>query len=272
MSLLAVEGLNKRFGGVVAAKDVSFNVEKGEMVAIIGPNGAGKSTTFNMVGGQLNPDTGRVLLAGESITGLAPRLVWRKGIGRTFQIAQTFVSMSVVENVQMALISQGGETLRVLPDAAGLHRERALDLLGFIGMQDAAERPVRELAYGDVKRVELAIALASEPKLLLMDEPTAGMAPKERGGLMELTARVARERQIGVLFTEHDMDSVFGHADRILVLVRGQIIAAGTPEQVRADAKVKEVYLGDIGVAAAMKAKRAGQRVGQGAGRGAEHG
>lgn len=256
-ALLTVDRINKRFGGVTAAKDVSFALEPGELLAMIGPNGAGKSTTFNMVGGQLTPDSGTIRLADEDVTGLPPRAIWRKGVGRTFQIAQTFISMSVAENVQMALISHHGETRDVIRRAADLHRTAALELLAGVGMAEDADRPVSELAYGDVKRVELAVALASEPKLLLMDEPTAGMAPKERSALMELTARIARDRKIGVLFTEHDMDSVFGHADRILVLVRGEIIAAGAPDEVRANARVKQVYLGESGVEAALKARRA---------------
>lgn len=256
MILLSVEGLNKRFGGVVAARDVRFSLAAGDMLAIIGPNGAGKSTTFNMVGGQLRPDSGQVLLDGQPIAGLAPREVWRRGIGRTFQVAQTFVSMSVAENVQMALMSWHGQILSFGARAATLHRDEALELLGLVGMREDADRPVRELAYGDVKRVELAVALASKPRLLLMDEPTAGMAPRERAQLMELTAGIARERGIGVLFTEHDMDAVFAHADRILVLVRGEIIAEGKPDEVRANARVKQVYLGDMGVEAAMRARR----------------
>ncbi|MCX7341146.1 MAG: ABC transporter ATP-binding protein [Hyphomicrobiales bacterium] len=256
MTLLKVAGLNKRFGGVIAAKGVTFELEAGDMLAIIGPNGAGKSTTFNMVGGQLRPDSGEVLLADKPVSGLAPRDVWRRGIGRTFQIAQTFVSMSVAENVQMALISWHGRILSFGARAQTLYRSEALDLLDLVGMRDDADRPVRELAYGDVKRVELAIALASAPKLLLMDEPTAGMAPKERSQLMDITATIARQRKIGVLFTEHDMDAVFAHADRILVLVRGEIIADGKPDEVRANARVKQVYLGDMGVAAAMRARR----------------
>jgi branched-chain amino acid transport system ATP-binding protein len=256
VTLLVVENIEKRFGGVHAAKSVSFSVEAGELVALIGPNGAGKSTTFNMVGGQLKPDKGSVRLAGEEISGLPPRLIWRKGVGRTFQIAQTFVSMSVVENVQMALISFHGETRAVVPRAAALHRDEAMAFLARVGMTDVADKPVNELAYGDVKRVELAIALASEPKLLLMDEPTAGMAPKERAALMELTAEIARSHRIGVLFTEHDMDSVFAHSDRILVLVRGEIIATGSPDEVRSNARVKQVYLGETGVQAALRARR----------------
>jgi branched-chain amino acid transport system ATP-binding protein len=256
VSLLVVDRLNKRFGGVSAAKDVSFSLEAGELLAVIGPNGAGKSTTFGMVGGQLRPDSGTVTLAGEAITGLPSREIWRKGVGRTFQVAQTFVSMTVAENVQMALVSHGGRTRNLVADAKALHRDAALALLDGVGMRAEADRPVSELAYGDVKRVELAVALAAEPKLLLMDEPTAGMAPKERAGLMGLAARLARTRRIGVLFTEHDMDAVFAHADRILVLVRGQVIAAGTPEEVRGDARVKQVYLGETGVKAALRARR----------------
>jgi branched-chain amino acid transport system ATP-binding protein len=256
MSLLAVQGLNKRFGGVTAAKDVTFSLEAGELLALIGPNGAGKSTTFGMVGGQLKPDSGSVMLAGETITGLPSRAVWRKGVGRTFQIAQTFVSMTVAENVQMALVSHHRRTRNLILRTHALYRQEALGLLERVGMGADADRPVSELAYGDVKRVELAIALAAAPKLLLMDEPTAGMAPRERAALMELTAQIARSQKIGVLFTEHDIESVFAHADRILVLVRGEIIASGTPEEVRGNSRVKQVYLGETGVKAALRARK----------------
>jgi branched-chain amino acid transport system ATP-binding protein len=247
MTLLAVNGLHKAFKGVVAARDVSFAVEAGELVALIGPNGAGKTTTFNMVGGQLLPDSGSVLLEGAAITGLAPRIIWRRGVARSFQIAQTFLSMSVTENVQMALISAHSRTRALWPLARPMHREEALAILAGVGMAEAADRPVSQLAYGDVKRVELAIALASAPKLLLMDEPTAGMAPAERAGLMRLVAQLARERGIGVLFTEHDIDAVFAHATRVLVMVRGEIIARGAPAEVRADPFVQQVYLGGSG-------------------------
>jgi branched-chain amino acid transport system ATP-binding protein len=247
MSLLSVERLSKSFGGVVAAREVTFAVEAGKLIAIIGPNGAGKSTIFNMIGGQLAPDAGRVLLAGQDITGLAPRRIWRQGLARTFQVAQTFLSLSVAENVQMALISLARRTRAWWPDMQGLFRDEALSLLTRVGMVENADRPCSELAYGDVKRVELAIALAAAPKLLLMDEPTAGMAARERAQLMELVAGIARERAIGVLFTEHDMDAVFGYADHVLVLVRGEIIASGLPEEVRANARVREVYLGGTG-------------------------
>jgi branched-chain amino acid transport system ATP-binding protein len=256
MTLLAAEGLGKNFGGVVAARGVTFALSAGEMLAIIGPNGAGKSTTFNMVGGQLRPDTGRVTLGGQDITGQPPREVCRLGVGRTFQVAQTFLSMTVVGNVQMALIAAEGRTRDLVARTDALFRDRAVALLDRVGMAAEAERPIGELAYGDVKRVELAIALAASPRLLLMDEPTAGMAPRERAALMTLTAGIARSEGIGVLFTEHDMDAVFAHADRILVLVRGEIIAQGTPDEVRADEEVKRVYLGSTGHKAALRARR----------------
>jgi len=183
--------------------------------------------------------------------------VCRMGVGRTFQVAQTFLSMSVVENVQMALIAHAGRTRDMIARTAALYRPEAVALLDKVGMAADADRPIGELAYGDVKRVELAIALAAAPRLLLMDEPTAGMAPRERANLMTLTAGIARQEGIGVLFTEHDMDAVFAHADRILVLVRGEIIAQGTPEQVRADEQVKRVYLGTTGHKAALRARKA---------------
>jgi branched-chain amino acid transport system ATP-binding protein len=244
MSVLVVEHLSKSFGGVQAVSDVSFSVAAGELLALIGPNGAGKSTCFNMAGGQLRPDRGSVRFESADITGRQPREIWRLGVGRTFQITATFASMTVAENVQMALISHAGRLFDVFGTARRFARDQALDLLAQVGMRDQADRACGELAYGDVKRLELAVALANEPRLLLMDEPTAGMAPRERVGLMALTAEIARKRRLAVLFTEHDMDVVFAHADRIIVLNRGKLIASGAPEAVRADARVREVYLG----------------------------
>jgi branched-chain amino acid transport system ATP-binding protein len=244
MTVLAVERLQKSFGGVHAVRDVSFALDAGELVALIGPNGAGKTTCFNMLNGQLRPDSGRVLLDGRAVTGLPPRETWRLGVGRTFQITQVWASMSVRENVQTALLARHRQIFSFLVRAGALHREEAMALLADVGMAEQAERPCAVLAYGDLKRVELAVALAGAPKLLLMDEPTAGMAPGERVELMALTARLVRERGLTVLFTEHDMDVVFAHAHRVLVLDRGRLIAEGTPEAVRGDAKVREVYLG----------------------------
>jgi len=242
--VLVVEHLGKSFGGVQAVRDVSFTLSAGELLALIGPNGAGKSTCFNLVNGQLKPDTGSVRLGRQEITGLAPRKIWRLGVGRTFQITATFASMTVRENVQMALLSYHRRLGSFWRPAVSFFRDEADDLLKQVGMDDQAERACAVLAYGDLKRVELAIALANAPRLLLMDEPTAGMAPKERIALMTLTRALARRRDIAVLFTEHDMDVIFAHADRMLVLDRGRLIAQGRPEEVRADPRVQAVYLG----------------------------
>ncbi len=244
-TLLEVRDLSKSFGGVKAVSNVSFELGASEMVAIIGPNGAGKSTCFNMLGGQLVPDTGGISLNGRSIGGLPPRAIWRLGVGRTFQVASTFGSMTVCENVQMALASLRSETARPWSRMQDLYRDEALQLLERVQMLEHADRSCATLAYGDVKRVEIAIALTNAPSLLLMDEPTAGMAPKERFGLMELVTSVVAERSVAVLFTEHDMDVVFGYAHRIIVLDRGQIVAAGSPAEVRASPKVRQIYLGD---------------------------
>ena len=202
MSGLEIKNLSKAFGGVKAVNDVSFTVKQGEFLAMIGPNGAGKSTCFNMINGQLAPDGGEIHFERHNIAGMKPRDIWRLGVGRTFQIAATFGSMTVLENVQMALISHGNELYKTIPKAASMHRGRALKLLEQVGMHEAADRPSRELAYGDVKRVELAIALANDPTLLLMDEPTAGMAPRERNELIKLVKALVVERGISVLFTD----------------------------------------------------------------------
>jgi len=244
VTILAVENLGKSYRGFEAVRDVSFAMEAGEILALIGPNGAGKSTCFNMIDGQIAPTRGRIRIFGRPVAGLSPAEIGRLGVGRTFQVAATFASMTVAENVQMALISHRREIWTSLRWAARAHAGEARGLLARVGMADQADRACGELAYGDLKRLELAIGLANDPKLLLMDEPAAGMAPKERHDLMNLTARIARERGIGVLFTEHDMDVVFGHADRVLVLNRGLLIAEGAPAAVRANPEVRAVYLG----------------------------
>lgn len=244
-ALLTVDDLTKSYGGVHAVRGVSFQLVAGEILALIGPNGAGKSTCFDMLNGQRKPDRGRVQLLGLDITGQPPRRVWRLGVGRTFQITATFPTMTVRENVQVALVSYADRIFNLWRSTPDFQRDEADRLLALVGVEGYAERPCGELAYGDLKRLELAIALANQPKLLLMDEPTAGMAPRDRIELMRLTARIAREQSIGVLFTEHDMDVVFEHADRILVLNRGMLIAEGSPEEVRRDPQVRAIYLGE---------------------------
>lgn len=244
MSLLKVSNLGKSFGGVKAVDGIDFELRAGELLALIGPNGAGKSTTFNMVNGQLRADQGSIQLDGHELIGLPPRDIWRLGVGRTFQIAATFSSLTVVENVQMALLSQDRKLFSMWRPAAQHRRSDALDLLDMVGMAAQADRPCSVLAYGDVKRVELAVAMANHPKLLLMDEPTAGMAPKERNDLMALTKQLVVERGLAVLFTEHSMDVVFAYADRMVVLARGRLIAEGPPDEIRDHPKVQEVYFG----------------------------
>ncbi len=244
MTVLEAEGLVRHFGGVRAVDGVGFTLAAGELLALIGPNGAGKSTCFNLLMGQLRPDAGRVRLLGRDVTFWPPRRIWRLGVGRTFQITAVLPSFTVRENVQMALLSRERRLFAFLPRAADLHRDEAMALLEQVGMAGQGERACSLLAYGDLKRVELAVALANRPRLLLMDEPTAGLAPGERQELMRLVARIGREQGIGVLFTEHDMDVVFGHADRILVMSRGRLIAEGPPDRVRADPEVQAVYLG----------------------------
>jgi len=253
-ALLAVRDLRKAFGGVVAVGGVTFELARGELLALIGPNGAGKSTCFNMINGQIGADAGTVLLDGQSITGRRPRDIWRLGVGRTFQVAATYASMTVAENVQMALLSRDARLFDFWSRASLELRDEALQLLDAVGLRERADEACSTLAYGDIKTVELAIALANKPKLLLMDEPTAGMAPRERQALMALTKRLVRERDLGVLFTEHSMDVVFAHADRIIVLARGQLIASGAPQAIRDHEKVREVYFGSGKLLAAAPA------------------
>ena len=243
--VLRVAHLAKAFGGVHAVRNVSFAVAAGEVVALIGPNGAGKSTCFNLVNGQVVPDSGTVLLDGERIDGLPPRAIAGMGVGRTFQVAATFASMTVRENIIVALLARAGAHNSVVTAATPQMRAEAEALLERVRMARFADRSCATLAYGDAKRVELALALAGKPRLLLMDEPTAGMSPRSRGRVMELAVRLAREERIAVLFTEHDMDVVFGHADRVIVLDHGQIIAEGPPAAIRADPRVQAVYLGE---------------------------
>ena len=243
-SILEVAALTKAFGGVQAVVDVSFVVQAGQMIALIGPNGAGKTTCFNLINGQLIPDAGAVRLHGERIDGLPPRRIAHQGVSRTFQVAQTFASMTVRENVALALAAHANR------DGSWFERHREelhgdVDrLLARIGIASLVDAHCARLPYGELKRVELALALANAPSLLLMDEPTAGTAHDTRGELMRLAANLAHREGLAVLFTEHDMDVVFGFADRVIVLDRGMIIAEGTPDEIRRNAKVQAVYLG----------------------------
>lgn len=243
-ALLQVDGLRKTFGGIDALAGVSFTLAAGQMLAMIGPNGAGKSTCFNVLGGQLRPDSGSVRLDGRELIGLSASKICRLGVGRTFQTAATFRSMTVQENVQTALLSRDRLLFNPWRRAARYASDEAMTLLSQVQMADKAAAHCGTLAYGDVKRVELAMALAHQPRLLLMDEPTAGMATNERHALMRLTRQLADTQRMAVLFTEHSLDVVFKHADRIAVLVRGALLAEGDPSSIAADERVKAAYLG----------------------------
>ena len=242
--ILEVKELAKAFDGVRAVDHVTFAVAAGERVALIGPNGAGKTTCFNLVNGQLRPDAGAIVLAGKRVDGLPPQVIARRGVGRTFQVAATFASMTVRENVVLALLAHAGKHGAMWSGSAAAFTEGADALLTRVGCRELADTHCATLAYGDAKRVELALALAGAPKLLLMDEPTAGMAQHARAALMGLASDLAQRDGIAVLFTEHDMDVVFGFADRVIVLDRGKIIAEGSPDAIRADPRVQAVYLG----------------------------
>ncbi len=243
--VLETRGLSKSFGGVRAVSGVDLAMPKGEIRALIGPNGAGKTTFFNMLTGQLRADAGEVRFKGERLSGLPPYAVWRRGVSRTFQITATFATLTALDNVRVARLSHTGKTYSLLEAASRLQADEARALLEQVGLIEQAERAAAVLAYGDLKKLELAVALANDPEVLLLDEPTAGMAPAERGALMALTERIARARGLTVLFTEHDMDVVFAVADRIMVLHQGRVIAEGPPAAVRADAQVQRVYLGE---------------------------
>lgn len=243
-ALLQVKQLCKAFGGNQAVNHVSFDVAAGELLALIGPNGAGKSTTFHLINGQLQPDAGAVLLDGTDIVGQPPHALAHLGMGRTFQVAQTFGSLSVLENVQMALLAADGFGFSFWRRAMHHRRPDALHLLSLVQLDTQAQRACHTLAYGDVKRLELAMSLASQPRLLLMDEPTAGMSPQERHALMQLTRSLVNNQGLSVLFTEHSMDVVFEHADRIVVMAGGQLIAQGSPHSIANHPEVQAVYFG----------------------------
>jgi branched-chain amino acid transport system ATP-binding protein len=244
-ALLEVAGLKRSFGGFQALGGVSFQVEAGEISAVIGPNGAGKTTLFNVITGHLAPDSGRVGFAGRDITGQPPHTICRLGLARSFQRTNIFPRLSVFENVQIAILSHERRAYGLWRSAQGLGRDRTMEILEDVGLAPRAADPSGSLSYGDQKQLELGIALALEPTLLLLDEPTAGMSPQETRTSVALVARIARERKLTVLFTEHDMDVVFSVAQRIRVLHQGRLIAEGAPEEIRGLAEVKRVYFGE---------------------------
>ena len=242
--MLEIENLHKSFDGFTAVREVSLTVTRGETQAVIGPNGAGKTTLFNLVTGHLQPDRGRVSFFGQPLTGLPPHEIVRLGVVRSFQRINIFPRLTVAANVEAAVIAQQGRQLRLFGSTSkawGLAKE----LLSVVGLGGEGGRVAGELAYGQQKQLELALALALEPHMLLLDEPTAGMSAEETRQTIGLIKRIVEARGLSLLFTEHDMEVVFGIADRISVLHHGELIASGEPQEIRADPKVRAVYLGE---------------------------
>jgi len=228
----------------LVVQDVSFTLRAGEGIALVGPNGAGKSTLFNLVTGHLRADGGSVALEGRDITTSAPHAICRMGVGRSFQHTNIFRKLTVFENVQAALIAHGGQARNFWGRTEGLYRDETMTLLSSLGLAEQANAVGGELSHGMQKQLELGIALASDPKLLLLDEPTAGMSASETREAIRLLERVVAERKLTLLFTEHDMDVVFSIAQKIAVLHQGKLITEGAPAEVRANPEVRRVYLG----------------------------
>lgn len=244
MSLLAVDGLTKTFGGFNAVDDVSFAVDEGTIHAVIGPNGAGKSTMFNLITGHLRPSTGKVHLAGKAVTGKPPNAMARMGLARAFQVTNIFPSLSVLESVECAVSVHKRRSANLLLWRRSAARNEAKTLIEAVGLAEIRDKTASTLSHGDQRTLEVALALATQPQVLLLDEPTAGMSPWETEHMVAMVRDLARSRGLTVLFCEHDMDTVFSIAERITVLHRGQVIAEGTPEEIRSNEQVISVYLG----------------------------
>ncbi len=247
MTVLKLEKLYKSFGGLMATSDVSLYVEPGERVSIIGPNGAGKSTLFNQISGHIRPDRGRVLFQDQDITGMHPYRIVRLGIGRAFQRANIFPRLTTYENIQAAVTSYRRHHFNLWRPARQQQdvNDRTDELLTVIGLNDARrDRLAGKLALGDQKRVEIGLALAMEPRLLLLDEPTAGMSAQETENTVQLVSSITKQFNMSLLFTEHDMEVVFGISERVYVLNHGIIIAEGLPQEIADNPRVQEVYLG----------------------------
>ena len=243
--MLNVQNLKKSFDGFIATNGVSFSLQKGEIVSIIGPNGAGKTTLFNLITGHIPLDEGTVYFKGIDTTRLAPHRICRLGMGRSFQRANIFPRLTVFQNIQAALLAHKGKSLTFLKPVESFFREETGEILKRVGLKEFAETTSGSLSYGFQKQLELGIALASDPELLLLDEPTAGMSAQETRQTIELIGRITKEKGLTLLFTEHDMEVVFSISQRILVLHQGRLIAEGTPDEVRNNAEVRKVYLGE---------------------------
>jgi ABC-type branched-chain amino acid transport systems, ATPase component len=241
---LKVEHLVRKFGSLVATNDVSLEVPDGQIRAIIGPNGAGKSTLLDLITNRTTPTSGKVFFHGEEITKLPPEKIVRKGMCKCFQVSKLFTNLTVFENVQIARINKMGKCYHLLPVSHGYLRDQVEKYLSFVGMNDKRNDVAGYLSYGDQRRLEIAITLAMEPTLLMLDEPTAGVARAEGYEIMKLVKKLAQEQQMTMIFIEHDMDIVFNYADQISVMSNGQLLATGTPSEIKENQFVQEAYLG----------------------------
>jgi branched-chain amino acid transport system ATP-binding protein len=246
--LLETRGLGRAFGALQAVADVSLAVPPGELRAVIGPNGAGKTTLFHLISGLLPPTSGRVLFRGDDVTALAGPARCRRGISRTFQITSIFPELTVLENVRIAIQLKGSGNFRLLGGERLLDatERRARESLEFLGLLPRAAEPAATLPHGDQRLLEIAMAVAQEPDLLLLDEPTQGLSPEDTTATVAVIRQIARDRRLTIVLVEHDMDVVFDLADRISVLHFGQLIAEGTPDEIRADTEVQKAYLGGL--------------------------
>ncbi|MBW2078432.1 MAG: ABC transporter ATP-binding protein [Deltaproteobacteria bacterium] len=243
--MLKLRDINKSFGEFMAVNGADLTVGEGELVAVIGPNGAGKTTLFNLITGQLKPDKGRIEFMGKEITNIPPYEICKKGIARSFQIVNIFPRLSVFKNVQVAVISQRKKNNTLFHPAQGMLIEETNSILESLGLSKKAGETAGSLSHGDQRILEIAIALGNDPKLLVLDEPTAGMSPEETSTTMELIRGLAEERGLTILFCEHDMDVVFSTAQSIMVMHQGRTLIQGKPQQVRENEEVMKAYLGE---------------------------
>jgi branched-chain amino acid transport system ATP-binding protein len=243
--MLKLVDVTKAFGGVLATNHLSAEFASGSLSAVIGPNGAGKTTRFNLITGKLKPDSGSILLDGKDITGLPARAIVKRGIGRAFQVASIFPTLTVRQSLEAAVLAHRGGLADLLGSfARSGARERAGELMEMLGMQSQADTLSRHLPHGDQKLLDIGLALALEPQVLLLDEPTAGMGPEERVQMIERVHHLWERQRITIVFIEHDMDIVFAHAQTIRVLHYGALLAEGTPDEIRNNQAVIDVYLG----------------------------
>ena len=244
--MLRVDSIKKSFDGFLAVNEANLVVKEGEVIAVIGPNGAGKTTLFNLIAGQLKPDTGRIIFKDEDIAGVPPYEICKKGISRSFQVVNIFSRLTVFENVQVAILSHQKKTFKLFSPTKGQVIQETSDILNNVGLTDKANSISGSLSHGDQKVLEIAIALGNRPELLILDEPTAGMSPEETSFTIDLINRLSAELGLTILFCEHDMELVFSIAHKIMVMQQGRSIIQAKPDQVRDNKEVQEAYLGDL--------------------------